>query len=362
MRCVLVTGAAGFIGSHTSLVLLDAGYKLFLLDNFSNSSPIALSRVASLSTLSKAEVEERVSIINGDIRDSSLLEKIFSNAKNNGEIINSVIHFAGLKAVGESFENAIDYWDNNVGGTLTLLKVMEKNACRTIVFSSSATVYDSKKEDSLVETDPISPINPYGSTKATVEKILANLAGCQSIKTPKQWSPKGWKIACLRYFNPAGAHPSGEIGENPRNIPNNLFPIINQVAIGQKEFLTIFGNDWPTSDGTGIRDYVHVMDIAEGHKDALDKLFSSEPQLLIINLGRGKGTSVMDLINEFQLSNSIKIPYKIGPRRRGDSAQTLANPRKALEYINWKAKRSLQEICRDGWNWQRKNPIGYTND
>ncbi len=359
MRCVLVTGAAGFIGSHTALVLLNDGYKLFLLDNFSNSSPKALHHVADLSILTKEELGERVSIINGDVRDSALLQNIFSRAKSNGEEITSVIHFAGLKAVGESFEKAIDYWDNNVAGTIKLLQVMENNACRNIVFSSSATVYGSSKEKALIETDPISPINPYGLTKATIEKMLANIAGCQSTRIAKQYSPRGWKIACLRYFNPAGAHPSGKIGENPKNIPNNLFPLINQVAIGTKEFLTVFGKDWPTPDGTGIRDFVHVMDVAEGHKAALDILISSKPQLLIINLGSGKGTSVLDLIKKFQFSTGIDIPFKFSSRRQGDSAISLANPSKALEYLNWKPKRKIEDICRDSWNWQYKNPMGY---
>ena len=359
MKCILVTGAAGFIGSHTTLVLLNAGYKLYLLDNFSNSSPIALSRVATLSSLSKKEFQERVSIIDGDVRDFSLLDNVFSTSEKNGEKISSVIHFAGLKAVGESFEKPLDYWDNNVGGTITLLKVMEKNSCRNIVFSSSATVYEPKNKNALIETDPISPINPYGLTKATIEKILTNIAGCQSTAIAKQKSSKGWRIACLRYFNPAGAHPSGEIGENPKNIPNNLLPLINQVGIGRNKSLTVFGNDWPTPDGTGIRDYVHVMDIAEGHKAALDILISSKPQVLIINLGSGKGTSVLKLIQIFELTNGIKIPYKIGKRREGDSAISLANPSKALKYIKWESKRSIEDICRDAWNWQSKNPIGY---
>ena len=239
MKSVLVTGAAGFIGSHTSLVLLNAGYKLFLLDNFSNSSPRAFQRITKLSSLSLDEIKERVSIIDGDVRDFALLDEIFSNSKIDGNKITSVIHFAGLKAVGESFDKAINYWDTNVGGSLTLLKVMEKHDCKNIVFSSSATVYGHSKSNSLIETDPISPINPYGSTKATIEKMLANIAGCNSTRMPRQESPKGWRIACLRYFNPAGAHPSGVIGENPKNIPNNLFPLITQVAIGRKKSLTI---------------------------------------------------------------------------------------------------------------------------
>ncbi len=359
MRCVLITGAAGFIGSHTSLLLLNAGYKLFLLDNFSNSSPISLNRVARLSKLSTNEIKERISIIKGDICDFSLLERTFSTAKSQGAKITSVIHFAGLKAVGESFEKALDYWETNVGGTLTLLKAMEKNNCRTIVFSSSATVYGQSTKDSLIETDPVSPINPYGATKAAIERILTNIAGCNSHTTPKQKSPSGWRIACLRYFNPAGAHPSGEIGEDPMNIPNNLFPLINQVGIGRRKSLTIFGNDWPTEDGTGIRDYVHVMDIAEGHKAALDMLILSEPICLILNLGTGKGTSVLDLIEMFKLSTGIEIKYNFGPRRIGDSAISLANPKEALNYINWQAKRTLGDICRDGWNWQTSNPKGY---
>ncbi len=359
MRCLLITGAAGFIGSHTSLVLLNAGYKLFLLDNFSNSSPIALERVGRLSNLSNEKVKERMTIVNGDIRDFSLLENIFLSAEKNGEKIISVFHFAGLKAVGESFEKAFDYWDNNVGGTIALLKAMEKYSCRSIVFSSSATVYGTKNNKALIETDPISPINPYGLTKATIEKMLANIAGCHSTRVAKQTSPRGWRIACLRYFNPAGAHPSGEIGENPKDIPNNLFPLINQVAIEKKESITIFGQDWPTPDGTGIRDYVHVMDIAEGHKAALDTLISSNPQLLIINLGSGEGTSVLDLIKIFKLSIGIDIPYRFGPRRNGDTAISLANPGEALKFIKWKAKRNIEEICRDSWNWQHQNPMGY---
>ena len=345
---VLVTGGAGFIGSHTCLVLLEAGYDLLILDNFSNSSPEALTRVAAVANVSLNS--QRLQIQHGDIRDSHTLNQLFSNAAASNHTFDAVIHFAGLKAVGESVQKPLLYWDVNVSGSQTLLTAMDAHACRTLVFSSSATVYGFPDDVPIPESAPIQPINPYGFSKAAVEQMLADLNAS---------APNTWRIACLRYFNPVGAHPSGQIGEDPLGIPNNLFPFVTQVAIGRRDRLRVFGSDWPTHDGTGVRDYIHVMDLAEGHKDALTTLLNQGPQHLTCNLGSGDGASVLDVVNAFSTASGQDIPYALVDRRPGDAAVTVADPSRAADILQWRTKRTLADICRDGWAWQQANPMGY---
>lgn len=290
--------------------------------------------------------------ISGDIRDYKFLKKLFFESKLNGKPIEAVIHFAGLKAVEESVENPLLYWDVNVGGSINLLRVMDEFRCRTIVFSSSATIYAPKTDELLKEDSDIAPLNPYGQTKAAIEQILSDLF---------QHTDQQWRIANLRYFNPIGAHQSGEIGESPLGKPNNLFPYISQVAVGARDILNIFGNDWPTPDGTGIRDYIHVMDLAEAHHAALEYLLDNESILTNLNIGTGKGTSVLELINTFINVNDCKVPYTFCNRRLGDVPVSVANNELAIKTLNWHPKRSLEDICRDGWKWQMLNPQGYLN-
>ena len=366
MAQLLITGGAGFIGSHTCLVLLEAGHQLLVLDDFSNSSAAALERVGELAgtrlqrdqpTLIKAP--DAFTLVEGDIRDAQCLDALFASAKAFGQPIDAVIHFAGLKAVGESVQQPLRYWDVNVVGTQRLLSAMDKHHCRAVVFSSSATLYGYPDQVPIPETAPIQPINPYGASKHAAEALLADLAGCSGNPEPIQASRVGWRIARLRYFNPVGAHPSGRIGEDPNGIPNNLFPFITQVAVGRRPELTVFGDDWPTPDGTGVRDYIHVMDLAEGHREALHSLLSSSPQLLTLNLGSGKGASVLDVVKAMEVASQREIPYRIAPRRLGDAAITVADPTLAAQQFHWKTRRSLADICRDGWAWQQANPNGY---
>ena len=341
MARLLVTGGAGFIGSHTCLVLLEAGYELLVIDNFANSSPEALRRV---SALAGDEAGAHLEVIEGDIRSSDDLEQAFQRGPFAG-----VVHFAGLKAVGESVAEPLKYWDVNVGGSQQLLAAMATHGCRTLVFSSSATLYGYPESVPIQETAPVQPINPYGHTKAAVERMLHDIAN----------SELGWRIACLRYFNPVGAHPSGRIGEDPNGIPNNLFPFISQVAVGRREHLHVFGGDWPTPDGSGVRDYIHVMDLAEGHQAALEVLLKGPPQQLTLNLGSGQGHSVLDVIRAFEGASRRDVPYVITHRRPGDAAITVADPTEAHRRLGWSCKRSLNDICRDGWAWQQANPGGY---
>ena len=343
MHKILVTGGAGYIGSHTLIELFKANLDFIVLDNLSNSSKIALDRVAQI-------IEKEIEFIQGDIRDKALLENIFQNHK-----IDSVIHFAGLKAVGESVVKPLEYYDNNVNGTITLLQAMKEYNVKSIVFSSSATVYGEPKQMPVTEDMPtgINLTNPYGKTKYFIEEILKDLFR----------SDNNWKIAILRYFNPVGAHESGLIGEDPKDIPNNLMPYITQVAVGKLKELQIFGNDYPTKDGTGVRDYIHVVDLANAHVKALEYLQShkklNEP--LIVNLGTGKGYSVLEMVQAFEKASGVEIPYKIVDRRPGDIAKIYANASKAKELLNWEAKRDLFEMCKSSWNWQRKNLLGYKN-
>ena len=366
MSQLLITGGAGFIGSHTCLVLLEAGHQLLVLDDFSNSSAVALEQVAELSgarfqrdqpTLQTAPAA--FTMVEGDIRDAKCLDALFASAKTFGQPIEAVIHFAGLKSVGESVQQPLRYWDVNVVGTQRLLSAMDQHHCRTLVFSSSATVYGYPNQVPIPETAPIQPINPYGNSKHAAETLLADVAGCSGKPEPIQSSEGGWRIARLRYFNPVGAHPSGRIGEDPNGIPNNLFPYISQVAVGRRPKLTVFGDDWPTSDGTGVRDYIHVMDLAEGHREALHSLLNADPQLLTLNLGSGQGASVLEVVKAMEAASQREIPYRIAPRRPGDAAITVANPTLAAKQLHWRTQRSLADICSDGWAWQQANPNGY---
>jgi len=350
MARLLVTGGAGFIGSHACVVLLEAGHELVVLDNFDNSSPKALDRVAEITGLTSDAERQRLRLHEGDIRDRACLERLFASAEARSEAIEAVIHFAGLKAVGESVREPLRYWDVNVCGSRCLLEAMDTHGCRTLVFSSSATLYGYPEVVPIVETAPIQPINPYGHSKATVERMLTDL--CLS-------APEAWRIASLRYFNPVGAHPSGRIGEDPLGRPNNLFPFLTQVAVGRRERLQIFGGDWPTPDGTGVRDYIHVMDLAEGHRAALDCLLAEPPQMLTLNLGSGRGASVLELVHAFEEATGCAIPYALVDRRPGDAASTVADPALAAERLGWRTRRSLTDICRDGWAWQSSHPSGY---
>jgi UDP-glucose 4-epimerase len=339
---LLITGGAGFIGSHTCLVLLEAGHDLVVLDNFQNSSPESLRRVQVLAGEAAAQ---RLAVQEGDIRSTTDLERAFRGG------VDAVIHFAGLKAVGESVSDPLSYWDVNVTGSRQLLAQMQAHNCRTIVFSSSATLYGLPETVPINEQAPVQPINPYGHTKAAVEQMLADVAA----------SEPGWRMARLRYFNPVGAHPSGHLGEDPNGIPNNLFPFVSQVAVGRRDQLQVFGGDWPTPDGTGVRDYIHVMDLAEGHQAALEHLLSHEPQLLTLNLGSGHGHSVLEVVQAFEAASGRPVPYTISDRRPGDAASTVADPGLAAEVLNWRTHRNLTEMCRDGWTWQSSNPEGYSS-
>ena len=341
MAQLLITGGAGFIGSHTCLVLLEAGHSLVVLDNFANSSPESLRRVTELAGPGAAD---RLQVVEGDIRSATDLDRAFALGP-----IDGVVHFAGLKAVGESVADPLRYWDVNLSGSRCLLAAMAAHGCRTLVFSSSATLYGYPDTVPISESAPIRPINPYGHTKAAVEQMLSDVAG----------SEPGWRIASLRYFNPVGAHPSGRIGEDPSGIPNNLFPFITQVAVGRRERLQVFGGDWPTPDGSGVRDYIHVMDLAEGHLAALQVLLREGEQLLTLNLGSGRGHSVLEVIQAFETASDRQIPYSVVARRPGDAAVTVADPTLAAERLGWRTRRDLQEMCRDGWAWQQANPAGY---
>jgi len=336
MSSVLVTGGAGYIGSHTVLLLLEAGYSVVVLDNLSNSSRESLDRVERLTGKS-------LEFIEGDIRDSDCLKKIFD-----GHDIASVIHFAGLKAVGESVAQPLRYYDWNVTGTLRLLEAMDNAGVRTMVFSSSATVYGDPASVPIREDFPLSATNPYGATKLHIEDMLRDLYA----------SDNRWQIALLRYFNPVGAHESGQIGEDPNGIPNNLLPFIAQVAIGRREKLNVFGGDYETADGTGVRDYIHVMDLAQGHLAAL-QVFEKAQGLLTVNLGTGQGYSVLEMIEAFSRSCGRDVPYDIVARRPGDVAVCYADPSLASEVLGWRAIRGIDAMCRDHWLWQEKKPNGY---
>ena len=351
---ILVTGGAGYIGTHTCIALHQAGYDIVVYDNLFNSSREAVNRVSNL-------IGQPIDFVEGDIRDVDLLRQVFSDNQFFG-----VIHFAGLKAVGESVAKPLMYYNNNASGTITLLEVMAEYDVKNLVFSSSATVYGDPKTLPIDEHAPRSGTNPYGQSKLTVEHIMEDLAVADS----------EWNLIALRYFNPVGAHPSGQIGEDPNDIPNNLMPYISQVAVGKLKKLSIFGNDYPTVDGTGVRDFIHVTDLAQGHVAALDYLkqqtsieeHSSDKNssnkknsigFLPINLGTGKGTSVLELVTAFSTVSGQPIPYQFTPRRAGDIASCYASADKAKDLLKWRAKLSITDMCQDTWRWQSKNPNGY---
>ena len=336
MAKILVTGGAGFIGSHTCVELLEAGYEVVIVDNFSNSKPEALNRIKKITGKDFAFYE-------ADLLDLAALEKIFEENK-----IDAVIHFAGLKAVGESVQKPVEYYHNNITGTLMLIKAMRKYGCKKIVFSSSATVYGPVNKAPYTEDMPTSATNPYGYTKVMIEQILRDV----------YVSDNDWSVSLLRYFNPIGAHKSGLIGEDPNGIPNNLLPYICQVAVGKLEKLGVFGDDYDTPDGTGVRDYIHVVDLAKGHVKAIDYA-EQHKGTEIFNLGTGTGYSVLDIVKAFSKVNNIEIPYDIKPRRAGDIAECYADPTKAYEILGWKAEKNLEDMCRDSWNWQSHNINGY---
>ncbi len=333
---ILVTGGAGYIGTHTLIELLQAGHQVVVYDNLCNSSRIAVQRVEEITG-------KKVDLIQADICDRQSLDQTFSTYE-----IDAVIHFAGLKAVGESVEKPLTYYQNNVSGTATLCEAMSAAGVKQLVFSSSATVYGDPQSLPIREDAATGATNPYGRTKLFIEEMLRDL----SISDP------AWRIALLRYFNPVGAHPSGLIGEDPQGIPNNLFPYITQVAIGQRQTLSVFGDDYATIDGTGVRDYIHVVDLARGHLCALERQ-NSNPGLLTVNLGTGQGYSVLEMIKAFATASGCDIPYQVVARRPGDIASCYADPSLAHEELGWKAEKGLDEMCRDGWNWQSRNPHGY---
>lgn len=336
MSTVLVTGGAGFIGSHTSVELLNAGYDIIILDNFVNSKPESLKRIKELTG-------KDFKFYQADIRDEEAMTKVFAENK-----IDAVIHFAGLKSVPQSVKEPLNYYDNNIAGTVCLCRVMDKAGCKKLVFSSSATVYGSKNPSPLREDMPTGgTTNPYGTTKYFIEQILQDLC----------ISDSEWGVSILRYFNPIGAHKSGRIGEDPNGIPGNLMPYITQVAIGKLECLNVCGNDYPTPDGTGVRDYIHVVDLALGHIKALDRLLKVKG-CEVYNLGTGKGYSVLDVVKAFEKASRIKINYRIAPRRAGDVACCYADATKAKEVLGWQAQYDIDDMCADSWRWQSQNPNG----
>lgn len=340
---ILVTGGAGYIGSHTVIELIRAGHSVVVVDNLHNSSPVSLRRVAQI-------VGEEIPFYEADIRDREALEDIFAEHR-----FDCCIHFAGLKAVGESVSKPWEYYDNNIGGTLVLLDVMRHHGCKNIIFSSSATVYGNPAVIPIPETCPKGKCtNPYGQTKSMLEEILTDLHTADV----KNGDASPWNVVLLRYFNPIGAHESGLIGENPNGVPNNLMPYITQVAVGKLERLNIFGNDYDTPDGTGVRDYIHVVDLAKGHVKALQAI-ESKCGVEVFNLGTGKGYSVLEIVKAFEKANGVKIPYVMAPRRAGDIATCYSDPAKARKVLSWQAERGIEEMCRDSWNWQKNNPNGF---
>ena len=333
---ILVTGGAGYIGSHACIELLQAGYEVVVIDNLSNSKEVSIKRVQEITG-------KLLKFYKADLLDREALDIIF-----NEQHIESVMHFAGLKAVGESVSIPLKYYYNNITGTLTLCEIMKKHGVKNLVFSSSATVYGNPHKVPISEDFPLSATNPYGRTKLMIEEILRDLYTAEG----------GWNIAILRYFNPVGAHAGGKIGEDPNGIPNNLVPYITQVAIGKLKELNVYGNDYATPDGTGVRDYIHVVDLALGHLKALEKL-KTNPGIVTYNLGTGKGFSVMEMVRAFSKASGRKIAYKVVGRRPGDIAECYADPSKAANELGWSAKKSIEEMCADSWRWQLNNPNGY---
>lgn len=335
---ILVTGGAGYIGSHTCLELLNSGEAVVVLDNLSNASREGLNRVKTITG-------QKIEFVQGDVRDQALLRQVFADYS-----IDAVIHFAGLKAVGESVELPLKYYDNNVAGSVALFEIMAEMNCKKLVFSSSATVYGDPASVPIREDFPLSTTNPYGASKLMVENILRDL----SVSDPD------WSIGILRYFNPVGAHESGLIGEDPNGIPNNLMPFVSQVAVGKRAQLSVFGDDYATPDGTGVRDYIHVVDLALGHLKAL-KALQKQPGVLTVNLGTGQGYSVLQMVKAFEQASGQPVPYQVVARRAGDIAQCYADPTYAKEILDWQAQYGIEKMCEDGWRWQSNNPNGYSS-
>lgn len=333
---ILLTGGTGYIGSHTAVALVEAGHQVTLLDNFSNSKPAVLERLEQITGVTMDFFET-------DVTDGAALDRVMGQRS-----FDATIHFAAPKAVGESIERPLHYFENGVGGTVTLLRVMDRHAVRNLVYSSSATVYGLSDDLPYTEDAPTSAINPYGRTKLMCEEILNDV--CQS--------DEQWNVIALRYFNPVGAHPSGLIGEDPQGVPANLMPFISQVAVGRRQTLTIFGDDYPTPDGTGVRDYIHVVDLAEGHVAAVEHL-ATDPGYEVINLGTGSGVSVRELVAAFERASGIPIPIEVAGRRPGDGPASYANASKAAAVLGWRATRTLDEMTADVWRWQSQNPDGY---
>ena len=350
MKRILITGGAGFIGSHTCVNLLEKNYEVYLVDSFVNSSPFVIERLISICDLNDSELGKNLKVFKGDLKDKGFIENIFSNADKSGKQIDGVIHFAGLKAVNESVLNPLKYWNENIFSSLNLFSVMKKYNCNLLVFSSSATVYGKESQSPIKENSFLNPSNPYGNTKLTIEKILNDIYN---------ENPSNWKIACLRYFNPIGAHKSSLIGENPVRNPNNLFPLICNAAFEDNKKLKIFGSDWDTIDGTCIRDFIHVSDVAEGHLRTLEYLNNHKANILKMNIGTGLGTSVLELVETFSRVNKININYKFTSRREGDLKEIVADNSLASSLLNWKPNRSLEEMCIDGWNWKKNNVNGF---
>ena len=342
MAAILVTGGGGYIGSHTCIELIKEGYDVCILDSLVNSSEKIISNIRKIISKNNELNCGKLFFRKGDLRDRKLLDNIFMEFKEKNRHFNSVIHFAGLKSVEESVREPLKYWEVNLNSTLSLLASMNRFDCNTLVFSSSATIYDPNVEGRFKENNPRKPINPYGETKLAIEKILENIF----ISDPKKW-----KIANLRYFNPVGAHESGLIGENFIKKPNNLFPVILKVARGEYEYLSIFGNDWPTEDGTCIRDYIHVMDLADAHLAALNFLSCNKPQIIPLNIGTGHGTSVKEIVDQFMEINKVSIPYRYVKRREGDPDSVVADNSRSLELLKWIPKRNTMQICADAWRW-----------
>lgn len=338
LKTVLLTGATGYIGSHTWCALLEAGYDVIGVDNLCNSDAAVIGRIEQISG-------RKIRFEQGDVRDEAWLDGLFEE-----QPVGAVIHFAALKAVGESVRHPLDYYDNNLNGLFTLAKVMQRRNVKKLIFSSSATVYGHPKSVPIAEDFPLSATNPYGQTKLMSEQVLRDV----------ECSDQSWRIGYLRYFNPVGAHPSGMIGEDPGGLPNNLMPYVAQVAIGKLHKLSIYGKDYPTLDGTGVRDYIHVMDLAEGHVAALSRL-AVEGDSFTVNLGTGRGYSVLEVIAEYEKASSRPIPYEVVARRPGDIAECYADPSRAQELLGWRAHRELGQMCTDSWRWQRLNPEGFAN-
>ena len=350
MKNILVTGGAGFIGSHTCLNLLEKGFNVFIIDSFQNSSEKVIKRILEIYKSGNNNPNINLEVFKGNLCDKKFIKDVFFEITKKNKEINGVIHFAGFKSVAESIIKPLSYWRNNLIGMINLLEIMDEFNCKSLVFSSSATVYEPKENLILNESSGLGPINPYGSTKYTIEKLLKDLF---------KSSVNSWKLACLRYFNPIGAHSSGLLGEDPKDTPNNIFPLIANTALGIQNNLKIYGNDWPTPDGTTIRDYIHVMDLAFCHIKVLEFLMNSKSEFLNLNIGTGIGNSVLDLVKTFERVNNVKVPFVFDERRVGDASYVVADNSLLISKMNINHFRSIEDMCRDGWKWKQLNPKGY---